>query len=152
MSVPMRFRGKFINIEEGWGYTLTPIPYRQGWYHYKSNPAHPLHFKHEDGSRWYLPDEFDTDCGSVPVLLQWVISSKEYVLGFLYHDATTSAVAGKMLFRQVGNEKPAKIRFTRSEADSMLFDLVRVLNASWLHACQIYYAVRAWAIVSLQWA
>jgi hypothetical protein len=147
----MRFSGRFHNIEEGYGYTLIPVPYRPGWYHYSSNYVHPLYFQHDDGSRWELPQEFDTDYGSVPWLLRWMISPKEYALAFFYHDATTSDEVGLCLFRQMPDEIPVKITFRRHEADSMLYDLMRVLGASWLHASQVYYAVRAWAIVTVQW-
>ena len=150
MKIP-RFNGRWRNTEEGLNYTWTPVPDKPGWWRFVSSPIVPPYFQHEDGSKWYLPEDFESDGGSVPKWIHWLFDPQEYLWAYLYHDAACQLKTRCLWVLPPGGDKQIKVTFKRSQADTALYYWLRCSHAAWIRCQSIYYAVRAWAIATGQW-
>jgi len=147
-----RFKGRWRNVEQGVNYWMEPIPGKPRWFEYSQNPIAPPYFYNvDDGSKWFLPQRFDTDGGSVPSFLHWLVDPLEYPWAFLYHDAACQLRTRCLWVQAPDSTVQVKVTFKRSQADTALFDWLTCLHTAWIRRQTIYYAVRAWALATGQW-
>ena len=90
----------------------------------------PLFYDAPDGRSWMIPRGFETDWGSVPAVVDWIIprNSTQADPAYALHD---------LLYRH-----HSKCR-DRADADNILLNALAVCGVSWMRRNTIWLAVRA---------
>ena len=139
---PNGFRADIVDISYSW-WTLKLHP--TVIYRITLDKINPLIYQDKD-HLYYQPDRvFDSDLGSVPWFLQWLVPKDLYRTAFVMHDSEhthggvwiASWKDGPYIFQ----------RTTRQQADNRLRDMVAALGGGKIHQQGIWSGVRVggWA-------
>ena len=121
------------------GYNAVIDPIRSNWYRtiweFTADEKSPITAIDKDGVHYRTDRHYFSDCGSIPKLLRFFVSSTRFLF-FWFHDALCKFgglwvwksepvvnASGIVSFKPTG-EAYVFVKFTRAEADALLHDFV----------------------------
>lgn len=146
--------GHFSNLE---GYAIRKLrdaPYlcifTKALYEVRMDKLAPLTYTDEEGTEYRSNDVFETDFGTLPLVVQPVLPKDRFLLSYLLHDS--ACVNGGLFKKRPGEFKFTFVRMGRRERDNLLYSMILAEGGNVTQRLAVYVGVRAFAYVTGQWA